>query len=344
MPISFYQDVQQEGFWSVIVRQFGNSIFRYRAVKEGFRISYKVIDPAKGKAKGSYSVRFTEEDALKVLIGPFKSQVEGLRAAINLSPEERKAMEFGQKLLISSEMQDAFWSDSKQQNDNVQEIINLIGNAARHANTPYHIRQTFLAILKFTQQAITNHERIIAETTRQESANKFVYTDRRANLLKWNERTRMFLRQLNTADAQKNLNIDAEALRMELCRMALWNPKDTITQIGNNWFEILTLQHARQALSLGNLAQCRNYCTRLLQEDWISMFADCASKSILFCLDKDVFDGWADRSTELDCVMARLDNLRIASPAYWQDEVVALHTEVAGLISTRATPMQLSFP
>jgi hypothetical protein len=79
VPVSFYQDVQQEGFWAVLVRQFGNSVFQYRAVKEGSRLNYRVTDAAKGEYNSSYIAMFTEQDDLKMLIGPFKSKVEGLQ-------------------------------------------------------------------------------------------------------------------------------------------------------------------------------------------------------------------------------------------------------------------------
>ncbi len=34
-PISFYEDVHQEQFWSIAVRQFGHSIMKYRSATEG---------------------------------------------------------------------------------------------------------------------------------------------------------------------------------------------------------------------------------------------------------------------------------------------------------------------
>jgi hypothetical protein len=253
-------------------------------------------------------------------------------------------MEFGQRMLISSNLQEIFWNDSKQQKENIQNIINTIGSSARGVSTSYHLRQAFLIIHKFTQQAITNHERMVAGTASRENANSIIYTDRRANLLKCNESTRKFMRQLKQADVHRNLNLDVDELKMELCRMALWNPQNAATRYGNNWLEVTILQNARQALSMGNLDQCKDYCIRLLQEDWRSLFAECAAKSILFTLGKDVLEGWVERLAELQNVMVTLESLKAPAPAYWQNEMVALRAEAAGLVSSRATGIPLSCP
>jgi hypothetical protein len=179
-----------------------------------------------------------------------------------------------------------------------------------------------------------------------ENTNGLTYTDRRANLLAWNRGTRAFIRKLIEADAQGNLNLDADRLRMEQCRMALWNPSDVTTQTGNEFLEIQILQHARQALNTGDINQCRDFCTKLLREDWKSLFAEYAAKSILFTLDQDVYEGWSERYSGLQKALITLGSMKAFAPDYWKDGVMALGTEVTALIALQKppTPMQLFSP
>jgi hypothetical protein len=185
---------------------------------------------------------------------------------------------------------------------------------------------------------------MIAGIMSQEAANDAIFSNRRKSLLAWNKGTRSFIRQLIRADAQSSLSLGAEELRMEQCRMALWNPNDENTRSGNDWLEITILQNARQALRDNHLDQCKHLCTHLLGEDWRSVFAECAARTILFAVSKDVREGWADRFMDLQKITSILESLRAGAPAYWKNEVVALHTEVQMLLTTRdpATPMHIS--
>jgi hypothetical protein len=348
IPISFFQDIQQEDYWSIGVRQFGNSIFHYRTLSEGARKEYNVTNEAEGKFKKSKAARFKQRTDLKHdknLNLKFGFDLEGLKAAINLTPDERITMEFGQKLLLSSKLQGNFWGDVEEQEASIKSITETINSATLAGNSSDHVRQTFFSIFTFTQQAIHNHERMVAGTISQENADGIAYPNRRAKLLAWNKGTRSFVRQLVQADAGRNLNLDEEELRLEFCRMVLWNPNGATTRSGNDWLEILTLQNARQALNSDNLFDCRNICTRLLRENWRSVVADCAARAILFALDKNVSEGWPGRAAELRDILYILESLKAGAPACWKDEVLALQTEVAGLSApSTADPVPRSFP
>lgn len=347
IPISFFQDIQQEHFWSIGVRQFGNSIFHYRTLNEGARKDYNVTDEAEGKFKKSKAARFrerTDPKNDKRLNWKFRFDLKGLKAAINLTPDERIVMKFGQRLLLNSKLQGDFWNDLEEQEASIQSITDTINSATLAGNSPDRIRQTFFSIFTFTQQAIRNHERMVAETISQENADGISYTNRRAKLLAWNKGTRSFVRQLVQADAGRNLNLRAEELLLEFCRIALWNPNDATTKSGNDWLEILILQNARQALNSGNVYDCRNTCIRLLRENWRSVFADCAARAILFTLEKNMSEGWSGRVAELQEIACILESLKAGAPEYWKDEVLALQTEVAGLIApTVAASVPLGF-
>jgi hypothetical protein len=348
IPISFFQDIQQEDFWLIGVRKFGNSIFHYRTLSEGARKDYIVTDEAEGKFKKSKAARLKERTDIKNdnrLNWKFRFDLKGLKAGISLTPDERIAMKFGQRLLLSSKLQGDFWNDVEEQEASIQSITDTINSATVAGDSLDHIRQTFLSIFSFTQEAIRNHERMVAGTISQENSDGIAYSNRRAKLLAWNKGTRSFVRQLVDADAGRTLNLSAEELQLELCRMALWNPNDATTKSGNDWLEILILQNARQALNSGNVHDCRNTCIRLLRENWRSLFADCAAQAILFTLDRNVSGGWPGRVAELQAIADILESLKAGAPEYWKNEVLALQTEVARLIAPTITAsVPLSFP
>jgi hypothetical protein len=338
IPISFYQDIQQEDFWSVLVRQFGNKVFHYRALKEGASVGYIITDAAEGEYYNQKPIRFAEKNPIHMLNGKFRFSVEALKSTLNMTPDERKALQFGQAFVLSSELEEQFWTDAQHQVMSIQLITNSVTNATQNRNTPDYVRHVYLTILHCTQQAITNHERMIAGIISLEQTNGVPYTDRRANLLAWNRGTRLFIQNLVQSDAQGNINVNAEQLRMENCRMALWNPKDVTTQKGSEYLEIQILQHARRALNTGDRGECRRLCTRLLQEDWRSIFGQCMAGTILFALDKDVRMGWTERLANLQKVLGVVVSMKAAAPEYWKDELEALETEVMTLSALQPPP------
>lgn len=110
IPITFYKDVQQEEFWSVAVRRFGHGLLHYRSRKEGSRYTL-TINPKTGRVKHGRPTRFQALDhTYPALNNQFVDAVETLRRSLSLTPEERRAMEFGRDLLISSQAEEFFFS------------------------------------------------------------------------------------------------------------------------------------------------------------------------------------------------------------------------------------------
>ncbi|KAE9369944.1 hypothetical protein N431DRAFT_345678 [Stipitochalara longipes BDJ] len=333
IPISFYEDIQQENFWSV-VRQYGNCVFHYRALKEGARVQYTVMDIVDGKFKSKNTGRFTEQSPIKILNGQFRSDVLGLMAAINLSPEEREALRFGVDLINSSDAQEKFWSLGVEQRRAIQRVKDAMAYASQNGAHP----QLNLIIFSFTTQAITHHGKMIINLKAQELANGTIYTDRRANFLAWNQGVRSFIRELVRKDPQGYTSAGVEELRLEQCWMYLWSLHDPNTRSGKDWLEFQILQNARQGIANGDKELCRSYCSRLIGEDWRSLFAECSARFILFILDKDVTAGLSDRVVELKNVASVLAKVLANAPPFWKDEVEALQTDVQ-LILLRM-PMQ----
>ena len=327
IPISFYQDIQQEDFWTV-VRQYGNQVFQFRALNEGARVQYTVTDAVEGWYKEGAPSRFTETDHAKILSGKFKASVTlSIAAAMNLSQQEREAMKFSIALANSADAQELFWNETIKQVNAVQGVKNVIAYAAQNPGDPRINDRIF----NLTAHAITHHGQMIINLRAQEDSNGTVYTDRRKNLLSWNEGTRSFIRQLVRAVgavAQGTFDNVKEELRLEQCRMYLWDPADLSTQSGKNWLEFQILQAARQAKAADDKELCRTYCNRLIAEDWRSVFGECSARALLFALDKDVNDGFAGRLAELQSVADVIVKVLASAPPFWKTEIAALQTDV----------------
>jgi hypothetical protein len=99
IPISFYEDIQQEDFWSIAVRKLGYGLLQFRAVTEGAHIEYTLTDE---KAKGyrrSRAERISVSHPFPAIHWKFRKSVKTLKEAQNLSPEDRTALQFGLSFL-----------------------------------------------------------------------------------------------------------------------------------------------------------------------------------------------------------------------------------------------------
>ena len=323
IPISFYQDIQQEDFWTV-VRQYGNRVFHYRSLNEGSRVQYTVQDAVQGWFKTTALGRFNEKDPAKILNTQFRADVRGLAAAINLNFIERDALKFGIALVNSADAQEQFWNFSVEQVKATQGVKNTIAYAAQNPGVP----QIYESIFDLIAQSIAHHGKMIINLRAQEDAKQTVYTDRRENLLTWNQGTRSFVRQIVRIDTQGTFNSVKEELKLEQCRMFLWDPANLSTRSGMNWLEFQILQATRDAMAKDDKDVCRTYCNRLISEDWRSLFGELWARSLRFALDKDENAGYAGRLAELQNVANVLVKVLENAPPFWKNEVVALQTDV----------------
>ena len=115
VPIGFFEDMQQQQFWDVGVRAFGQQFLHYRSVREGCRVDLSVeYDQQKQSFRAKERSKNRVTEAL-----PFEAQSEGLRERlsilermIQLTPDQKMARNFGQVGLFSYQFAIVFYEYS----------------------------------------------------------------------------------------------------------------------------------------------------------------------------------------------------------------------------------------
>jgi hypothetical protein len=101
IPLSFYQDVQQEDFWSIAVRKLGHGLLQFRAVKEGAHIKYTLTDEKTKGYRRSRAERISVSHPFPAIHWKLREKVKTLKEAQSLSPEDRTALQYGLSFLAS---------------------------------------------------------------------------------------------------------------------------------------------------------------------------------------------------------------------------------------------------
>ncbi len=241
IPVSFYQDVQQEEFWSVAVRAYGHGILHYRSLKQGSRVKHS-LNPITNKLKEHPAVRFNLTDhTFPALNNQFIDAFETLRTAISLTPEERQAMQLGRAFLISARTEDQFWNSTASQATLVQIAMRLMKDADQLPTTDDSRKYVFETLLNYMIDATSYHEIQIAAIQSLETTNNTTYPDRRAALKSWNRGTRVFIRNLKSVDHINIIDVELPLLNLEICRMVLYNPSDPTQQTTEEFIEMRSI-------------------------------------------------------------------------------------------------------
>lgn len=343
IPITFYEDIQQEAFWSVGVRCFGHGLLHYRSRNQATRYTM-TISPTTGKVKHSKKTRFQLlGHTYPALNNQFMADVETLRVAVTLTLQERQAMEFGRDLLISSQNEEIFWNNSAKQAELVRSATAFMIAAAQQGHSIQNQGTVFIGLIQSTAKAISNHEIQIAAIQSLEAVNRVAYLDRRAALKAWNRNTRVFLNGIRTLDRGGVLDVRSLMLHLEVARMVLFDPTDPSLQTTEEYIEIQSVSLARMEYTDGNFINCRNVCLGLLGTDWCSIFARCAAAAILFALDKDISMGWDRRKLGLVMANEMMEHCATAAPASWKPFWVTLKTELMDMVTVLQRPPDPSF-
>ncbi|OWP02859.1 hypothetical protein B2J93_3439 [Marssonina coronariae] len=341
IPLSFYEDVHQEEFWSVAVRKFGHGIFHYRTRREGTRVQ-QTRDPLTGKITARGGTRFrTFNQTFSTQTNEFIASVESMEKLLDLRPSDRAAMRFGRSLILSSQAEEEFWENTASQEELAETAMTAMANASQAASTDDNSRIVLTGLLQCMREAISNHQIQIAAIRSLETINNTRYPDRRAALRGWNRGTRVFLRKLKAVDTINAIDVEAPLLDLEICRMYLYDPMDQSLQASEEFIEIQSIAFARAFFDDGELIQCRDLCVGVLISPWCSIFAQCGAEAILFALDRDVSAGWDERKAHLGRLVIRLEYCIAGAPAAWKSHWDILKTELvkpASLIPKPAGP------
>ena len=307
VPVGFYEDIQQQEFWDVGVRAFGQKFLHYRSVREGCRIDLLVEfnhQRQRFRWREIGQNRVSDKLPFEEVSQELRTKLAALESMIQLTPDQKAARNFGQSIFYNSQQEDTFWTATTFQQVNVEEIINRLNRPPQteeEKNNFYDIVTGSLA------GAGAQHDGQITSVMFLEQLNGSFHADRRRNLLKWNRGTRSFVRQLRAAingDNEYTVRIEKYLLSLEYCRMQLWSPKSSIADVADfEEFQQLQIAH-------GNPPWARQICDRLLTDNGISVFAEICAEIMICALDSRVSDLWAERCAALEKHMGTLAHLR----------------------------------
>jgi hypothetical protein len=309
VPVTFYQDVQQEDFWEVGVRIFGYTLLHYRSLREGCRVNYHVnFDNERQKFawKRVGRSRVAGHLPFETVSETFRDTVSELETMMSLTPYQRAGRNFGQAILRSSQEEDAFWTNSSLQQISVQEIFNHI---ARAPSSDEERAKLFMSLTNLISDAGNFHKTMIASVVASEEINGSSYIDRRKSLLIWNREMRNFMRQFQALlsveyEIGHTVRLHKDQIAFELCRMMLWSPQSDVHSVADS-NEYAALQNARNTPLI-----CRQICCQLLADDRSSIFSRCCAEIMICALDSNEDLGGTERCKVLTKHMETLSSLR----------------------------------
>lgn len=195
IPVTFFEDVQQEEFWDIGVTKFGYPLPSYRSPEEGAQVDYKAASspkPGKFKHEVTSTTRVRGQNPFPRQLVKLRNEVSRLATMICLTPHQISVRSFGQAILTNHKTEKAFWAGFVNQEDAVQKIIDI------RSKTPKNVQRRTDAIASITDlvsQLIGWHENMIKSISTLEETNGTRYTDRRRRLVVWNRGMREFIRQ-----------------------------------------------------------------------------------------------------------------------------------------------------
>lgn len=313
IQVSFYEDMHQNDFWNVGVRTFGHGFLHYRSLRGSFcRIDY--VDRQGKVYKGGMERRLPPRYPYTNLSESFRTKVEELRSMAQLTPEQRSAVDFGQRIVISSNAEAEFWTDARFKHTRVTQLFEQIGLMQTSRGTPEVLEE----IVRLLTTAITNHQRMIIALENVELANNAVNNDRRKSLLAWNRGTRIFAAEFSRAGGQQTAaRLQKIQFALEQCRMVLFTPVTTSIHDGPDWVEVNMVQRARDFFFHNDTANCRAIIDGLHADNGVSRFAGFAALLLLAALRRNEVEGCEERREQILSLATMLEEQRLGAGPGW---------------------------
>lgn len=316
VPSLLYEDMQQKDFWEVGIKAFGGRLFHFRVGKEGSRIDLRV-DENGDLRQGAYQRISSADHPFALHNNQYRNSLNAMMAAVDMMPEDKRAIKFATEILMSSQLEQAYWNDSQAQREQVQNVQRFMTEWSTGLTVDAIKSAVFQALTEIHQKMMTNHETMIANVMSMESLNNTTYPDRRDTLRMWNRGTRAFLRTIETDLAgatNPNMGINAELVRLERCRIILWDPTDATYQHGQDWLELQSVQQFTTLCEDPILTQQKGdlfKATRafIRSQPDLSIFAECAVAVGYFEKLGNVSFGWEQRLRDVRACRPKLDTL-----------------------------------
>jgi hypothetical protein len=328
MPVSIFQDIQQEEFWDVGVRNYGHRLIYLKALAQGVRVSYIVTR----NAGNEYGWTFKDGRRIKgehPRMGEFthlNGTIQRLQLAMSLTSDERSALAFGEGFMNSSTIYAGFYTQSQEQTAIIKRVMSLFLFSPLSTNAQY----VLFELIRLIEAATSNHELMITATVSQEGMDQINFVDRRRNLLVWNRGTRIFVKELTKHIALRlpGFSISKEILRLEKCRLFLISPADASINGSPDAQEIFAIKEAFRdlntpAIMAGPTAKddMRMACKALVDEPGSSLFAGYVAGIIIACLKQDESENWDETVKQATSNANALMEFSIGVPPLWKQEM-----------------------
>lgn len=320
IPVTFYQDVQQDSFWDVGIRTFGFPLLYYRSVKEGVRVNfrhhYNWVTHKHVWALTSGPLRLPGFHPFPHASAAFQAKLQQLDMVLGQTPYQRAAKAFGEEIVKSSHEEHAFWDSASSQQRRIDMVQVL---AARPQGDDEERRALFSEITMLLSEASYFHSNMAMSTIYSEQASGIAYNDRRRGLLRWNRGFRGFLQELILT---RDPNIDPVnptkwqdiIYAIEACRLALWSPINGPE--GDEQHEYAQVQSMKNKVE-----GCEKICSLILEDMTASVFAKCCANITLCALESDSLHKLEWKKDKLNDQIALLEKLRGYDIRNWLDPI-----------------------
>ncbi|KAF5874816.1 uncharacterized protein Bfra_003265 [Botrytis fragariae] len=189
IPVTVYEDVQSMSFWEHAVRPYGHKILYYRTMRSS--VGIKVEDEyvwGRNDITGRVNVSPLGNESKS-----FVDEIEQLKKSVNCTPEEKKILRIGSKLIKTAEYGATFWSDSIEQRQSINEYVMMIEETEMNTLKDKNNRvQVFNILLKATEKHIS----LMQNQLRIDELNRTISADRRIDLLKFNRGMRALIHRV----------------------------------------------------------------------------------------------------------------------------------------------------
>ncbi|KAF7953342.1 hypothetical protein EAE96_006553 [Botrytis aclada] len=298
IPVTVYEDVQSITFWEHAVRQYGHKILYYRTLRSSVGI----------KVEDEY-VWGRDDITGRVNVSPLRNEpksfiddMERLKKSVNCTPEEKKILQIGNKLIKTAEYGAAFWSDSIEQRQSINEYVMMIEeNEMNTLKDKTNRLQVFNILMKATEKHIS----LMQNQLRIDELNHTLSADRRIDLLKFNRGMRALIHRVKLEWqielSHSFIRLSTILNHLEMALMYILVP-DQLTQLTDteDQKEINMISQAGIEFTSGDVGSCQETISGIHQNPGTSSYAiTCAGLLDLACAFASGRRVWDDTQYKL---------------------------------------------
>ncbi|TGO52549.1 hypothetical protein BCON_0139g00150 [Botryotinia convoluta] len=282
IPVNVYEDVQSISFWEHTVRPYGHKVLYYRTMRSSVGI----------KVEDEY-VWDRDDITGRVNVSPLRNEsksfvddMKRLKKSVNCTPEEKKILQIGNRLIKTAEYGANFWSDSIEQRQSINEYVMMIEETEMNTLKDKNNRvQVFNILMKATEKHIS----LMQNQLRIDELNRTISADRRIDLLKFNRGMRALIHRVKL---EWQIELSHPVIRLsnilnhlEMALMYILVP-DQLTQLTDteDQKEINMVSQAGIEFISGDVGSCQETISGIHQNPGTSSYAiTCAGLLDLAC-------------------------------------------------------------